>query len=440
MEDPSLILDNDEMAFCIYGLGKTGMSVIDYFNRKGFTEYRAWDDDETLRSFYGFRFSGKKGEKFFSRYLDSSQYIVLSPGININKAKLKKKLIENKHKIITDLDLFYILNPKIKTIVITGTNGKSTICKILEHVFKKNKINVRLGGNIGRPILDLNLKGDPLLIIEASSFQLAYSKFIKPNNAVILNINKDHLDWHGSFKNYLDSKFKIFSNQNNNDFAFLNNKLLIKQFVKEKYKSKLKIVNLKKYLKIKNKVKNNYLKSNVNDENMGFVYALSKIFNIKEKSLIRSFTSFKGLPHRQEIFYKKKNLVFINDSKATSFESAKLALENRKNIFWIAGGLPKKGDKLQLGNLKKNIAKTYIIGKHMKFFQKQLKGKTKLQLCKNLKKAIVSIFKDIKKIKRNEKIIVLLSPASASYDQYANFEIRGDEFKKLSRLYANKFI
>jgi len=76
----------------------------------------------------------------------------------------------------------------------------------------------------------------------------------------------------------------------------------------------------------------------------------------------------------------------------------------------------------------------------MKFFQKQLKGKTKLQLCKNLKKAIVSIFKDIKKIKRNEKIIVLLSPASASYDQYTNFEIRGDEFKKLSRLYAKKFI
>ena len=187
-------------------------------------------------------------------------------------------------------------------------------------------------------------------------------------------------------------------------------------------------------------IKNDYLKLNVNDENMSFIYSLSKIYNIKEKSLLRSLTSFKGLPHRQEIFYEKKNLVFINDSKATSFDSTKFALKNRKNIFWITGGLPKKGDKLTLGNLKNNITKTYIIGKHMKFFQKQLKGKTELKLCKNLEKAIITIFKDIKKIKGKEKITVLLSPASASYDQYKNFEIRGNEFKKLSRLYAKKFI
>ncbi len=440
MEDSSLILDNDEMTFCVYGLGKTGISVVNYFNRKKFTKYYTWDDNKTLRSNHEFKFSKNKGEKNFSQYLDSSDYIILSPGINLYKAKLKKKLVKNKKKIITDLDLFYLCNPKIKTIIITGTNGKSSTCKILEHTLRKNNINVRLGGNIGKPVLDLNLKDNPLLIIEASSFQLAHSKFIEPNQAVILNIHKDHLDWHGSFKNYLNSKLKVFSNQNNNDLAFLNNKLLIKDFIKAKYKSKLKIVSLKKYLKIKNKIKNNYLKLKVNDENMSFIYALSKIYNIKEKSLIKSFTSFKGLPHRQEIFYKKKNLVFINDSKATSFDSTKFALKDRKNIFWITGGLPKKGDRLKLGNLKNNIAKTYIIGKHMKFFQKQLKGKTELKLCKSLEKAITTIFKDIKKIKGKEKITVLLSPASASYDQYKNFEIRGNEFKKLSRLYAKKFI
>ena len=136
---------------------------------------------------------------------------------------------------------------------------------------------------------------------------------------------------------------------------------------------------------------------------------------------------------------KKKNLVFINDSKATSFDSAKFSLRNKKNIFWIVGGLPKKGDKLYLGNLTKNIIKTYIIGKNMKFFQRQLKGKIEFKLCKNLKKAIRDIFQDIKKIEKDKKITILFSPAAASYDQYDNFENRGNEFKRLSRLYAKKF-
>ncbi len=427
MKDPSLILDNDEISFCIYGLGKTGNSVVKYFTRKGFTKYKAWDDNK------------KKGKKAFSQYLDFAKYIVLSPGIRIEKAKFKKKLKQNKHKIISDLDLFYLLNPKIRTIVITGSNGKSTICKIIEHIFKKNKINVKLGGNIGKPILDLDVKGNPLIIIEASSFQLAYSKFVKPNNAVVLNVIKDHLDWHGTFNNYLNSKFKVFSNQNSQNFAFLNNKSLIKKFLKQNYKSRLRLANPKLYQKIKEKIKNNYLKFGVSDENMSFVYALSKTYRLKEKFLIKSLNSFKGLFHRQELFYKKNNVIFINDSKATSFDAARFALKNNKNIFWIVGGLPKKGDKLSLGCLKNNITKTYIIGNHMKFFQKQLNGKTKIQLCKSLKTAVLSIFKDIKKLKKYEKSTILLSPASASYDQFDNFEQRGEEFKRLSKKYAKKF-
>jgi UDP-N-acetylmuramoylalanine--D-glutamate ligase len=430
MDQPP-ILDSDIINFCIYGMGTTGHSVCNYFHRKNFKEYKVWDDDEVLRSSYGFKMNKKKGENLFSKHLDNTDYIVLSPGISLKKAKLKKKLLENKDKIITDLDLFYLFNPKIKTIVVTGTNGKSTTCKILEHVLNKNNINVKLGGNIGRPILDLNLKNQPIVIIEASSFQLAYSQYIKPDYAIILNITKDHLDWHGSYKNYVDSKFKIFKEQKKNNFAFINNKILINKFKNEKYESKLKFINLKRYNKIRYKIKNDYLNSEANKENMSFVYALSKVLNINEKSLINSLKSFKGLPHRQEIFYKKNNKTFINDSKATSFKASKLALKSNKNIFWIVGGLPKKGDKIKLGNFKKNIAKTYIIGKHMQFFQKQLKGKIKIQLCKNLKKAITTIFEDIKKIKRNEKITVLLSPSSASYDQFKNFEERGNSFKFL---------
>ena len=163
---------------------------------------------------------------------------------------------------------------------------------------------------------------------------------------------------------------------------------------------------------------------------MSFVYALSKILKINETSLVNSHKSFKGLPHRHEIFYKKDNKNFINDSKATSFEATKFALKSNKNIFWIVGGLPKTGDRFILKGIKKNITKAYIIGKHMKKFEKNLKGRVELQSCKTLKNAINSIFKDTKKIK-NKKVTILLSPASASFDQFNNFENRGNYFKKL---------
>jgi len=136
------------------------------------------------------------------------------------------------------------------------------------------------------------------------------------------------------------------------------------------------------------------------------------------------------LSHRHEIFYKKNNKIFINDSKATSFEASKFALKNNKNIFWIVGGLPKVGDRLQLGGLKKNIIKTYIVGRHMKNFEKYLKGRVDIQLCTSIKNAIISIFKDTIKIK-DKKITILLSPASASYDQFKNFVERGNYFKHL---------
>ena len=423
--------------FAIYGLGVTGRSVIHYFHKHGFKNYVGWDDDsEVFKKSIGPKYKSMRSD--FLELVNFADYIIVSPGINIDKAKLKKILLKNKQKIITDLDIFYLLNPGIKSIVITGTNGKSTTCKIIEHVLKKNNINVSLGGNIGTPILNLNLKKNPLVVIEASSFQLAYSKFIKPDYAVILNITKDHLDWHGSMDSYVQSKLKIFSLQERDNFAFINSKKLLKKFRKNKYTSKIKFINHKKYEKIKNKIENDYLNLEVNDENMSFVYALSKILKIKEKSFIKSLKSFRGLKHRHEIFYKKNNKIFVNDSKATSFIASRFALKNNKNILWIVGGLPKIGDRFQLEGVKKNIIKAYVIGKYTDHFKRFLKGKINFESCKTLNNAVDSIFKDIKNA-RERKITVLLSPASASYDQFKNFGDRGNKFKKLIRNYTKKY-
>tara|TARA_E500000178_G_scaffold323543_1_gene349227 strand:+ start:381 stop:1352 length:972 start_codon:yes stop_codon:yes gene_type:complete len=323
---------------------------------------------------------------------------------------------------------------------VTGTNGKSTTCKLIAHLLKKNKFNFSLGGNIGTPILNLKYSKNAYMIIEASSFQLEHSKFIKPNYAFFLNLTNDHLDWHGSKKNYLNSKLKIFLLQNKHHYAFLNKKLK-KVFFKKKFLGKPIIPNDKEYKKVKFKIQNSYVTSKINDENMNFVYRFAQLLRINNKSFINTMKSFKGLPHRFEIFLEKRNTIFINDSKATSFKATDLALSSLKNIYWILGGLPKKKDKLELSKFKDNIVKCYIIGRNIEFFKKQIKGKLNFKVTKNLNNSITQIIRDIKLKKNNYKNkSILLSPAAASFDQFLNFEKRGDEFKRICKKYAGKFI
>ena len=208
----------------------------------------------------------------------------------------------------------YLSNLKFKSIVVTGSNGKSTTCKIIAHLLKKNKFNVKLGGNIGTPVLNLKIKKNIFFVIEASSFQLSHSRFIHPDYAILLNITNDHVDWHGSMQAYIKSKLKIFDLQEKNNFALVNDNFK-DIFRRKKYLSKLVPVKFRDYKKIKSKIKNSYLKSSTNDENMNFVYALAKILKINDKSFIKSMSSFVGLPHRYEIFFKKKALLLSTIQK-----------------------------------------------------------------------------------------------------------------------------
>ena len=417
-------------SFLVYGLGATGKSVVRFFNKNRMQNYQVWDDNNI-------NLYKKKRPKNLLKVLEEVNYIVTSPGISLNNPN-HKKLKKYKKKIITDIDLAFMIKIYFKAIVVTGTNGKSTTCKIIYHLLKKNKRKALLGGNIGTPILNLKFQKNAYLIIEASSFQLAYSKFIRPDYAILLNITNDHLDWHGNMKNYVNSKLKIFENQKKNQYSFVNQKLK-HIFKKKNFLGKLIIPNIKKYKILKSNVKNTYLNLNINDENMLNIYELSKLIKINKKAFFQSLNSFKGLPHRYEIFLRRKNCTFINDSKATSFKATKLALKNTKNVFWIVGGLPKKEDRFILKSLKNNIIKSYIIGKNVNFFKKQINNKVKFVITRNLKNSIKQILKDVKFFNKKNNSI-LLSPASASFDQFLNFEKRGNEFKRLSKLYARKYI
>ena len=172
-----------ELSFLVYGLGLSGRSVINFFKKNGIKNFKIWDDNKKIEY-------KKYRSKNLINTLNQVDYIVLSPGISLIKSK---KLNKYKKKIITDIDLFYLFNNKPKSIVVTGTNGKSTTCKLIAHLLQKNKFRCSLGGNIGTPILDLKNFKNSFVIIEASSFQLSHSKFICPDYALFLNFSKNHL-------------------------------------------------------------------------------------------------------------------------------------------------------------------------------------------------------------------------------------------------------
>ena len=410
----------------IYGLGLSGKSCLKHLRKNN--EIEVYDDDISKKNKINKSYFLNKKKIFNYNY----DYIVLSPGIDIKNCGLKKYLLKNRPKIITEFDILCSTYPRNKKITITGTNGKSTSCEMLYKIFKLNNLDVRLVGNIGNPpLLEKNIKKKTIFIIEASSYQIYYSNYLKSNYAVILNLDTDHLERHGSINAYAKAKLKLIYNQDRYTHSFIekNNKLINKYILNKNIKSNVNRLKFNKENFFKRKIKNVYLHDKNNFKNIHFVYAISKKFYISDIKIFKALNKFKGLDFRKQIIYNENNLKIINDSKSTSFSSTSALLDNNENIHWIVGGMYKKGDILKLSKkYYKNIF-AYIIGTSKKFFIKQLKNKIKFKYIKNLKKAILIINK---KIENDKKLnTILFSPAAASFDQFKNFEERGKYFNKL---------
>jgi len=416
----------------IYGMGLTGCSVAKTLKKLKAKIY-CWDDKKNTRE------NAKKLNFPINKFwLEENlvDNIVISPGIDINKCKIKNFLRKNLNKIITDLDIFFDLNKDNLIITITGTNGKSTTCKMIEKILKTTKHNVKTLGNIGNPILTFNKrKKRYILVLEVSSYQLQYSKLFRSKHAAILNISSDHLERHQNIKNYIKIKSKVFFAQKSSDYSYINStnkytKSIIGILKKKKIKSKLISIKKSSYSLFFNKINNKYLKSQGNIENLTFAYSIAKNLKINDKAIIKALNKFKGLPHRQEIVFSNKELLCINDSKATSFDACIHSLSNYDQIYWIVGGLPKQGDHFYLKKVKNKIAKAYIIGKKVSFFKKQIGKNIPFIVSRNMNGAVNNILKDIK-LSKNLKKTILLSPAAASFDQFSNFEDRGNNFRNL---------
>ena len=413
----------------IYGFGKSGRACFKYLRKNNKIEIY---DDKKSSIPKNLKKNSINKTKLTSVNFDR---IVVSPGIDINKCTLKKYLSKNKSKIISELDIFYLNNIKNKKITITGTNGKSTTSKLLHDVLKKHGKDVRLVGNIGNPmLLEKNIKPKTIFVIEASSYQIEYSKYFKTDFAIILNISPNHLERHRTFKNYIKSKFGLIKSQKKNSFAFIekNNNFLKEELKKNKINSKIIKVNLKISNKIKKKIKNSYFENKNNLNNLKFVLEISKKLKLKNQKVFKVVNSFKELNFRQQILYKNKKLLIINDSKSTNFSSSINLLESYKNIYWLVGGRFKKGDNFVLNKKYYKNINAYIFGKRKKFFVKNLINKIKYKTFDNIKNALVEIIIDAKK-KNLSPVNIIFSPSAASFDQFSNFEERGKNFNYLVR-------
>ena len=411
----------------IYGLGKSGVSTFKFLRNKANT--------------YLFDDNLKKNQKFISlNKIPKKNFdaIIVSPGIDILNCKLSKFLKKNFNKIYTDLDIFYSYFDN-ESISITGTNGKSTTAKILYNVLLDQKKDVRLVGNIGNPLLsEKKINKKTIFVIEASSYQLDYSKIFSSKYAMILNISVDHIERHRNLKNYVNAKFKLLDSQTKNCVAFVkkNDYLIKKKLNSKNFRSKIIKVDTKKSNSFFKDIKNEYFLTETNKENLSFIFEISKKLKLKNNLLLKTINKFKGLKYRQQIILKKKNLIVINDSKSTSFASSIGILKNNQNIYWIIGGIHKKGDKLNLPKKYFKKIKAFVFGKDKKFFNNELKGKVVYENFTNLEFALKKIIKLIKKDRYPERTI-LFSPSAASFDSFKNFEERGLYFNKLSKKYLN---
>lgn len=450
----------------VYGLGISGISCAKFL-AKNHENIIATDDNNS--SIENFRKSLPENSTITLLKPDEIEYnkddiVIFSPGIPLFYPK-KHKILEIKQEknieLICDIELFYQKNSKNNFIGITGTNGKSTTTALIGFIFEKLNFNSAIGGNIGKPCFELLQNQQNFsYIFECSSYQIDLFNKIRFQIASLLNITPDHIDRHGSIEGYIEAKKKIFKNQKEGDFAIINiddeiTKKIFDELKSDKnFKANLIAISSKNRLEegisyfnneltcniLDNKFNANfdskYLKGLHNSQNIAFAFAnvicfsLAKNIKIDENLIVKAIQEFEGLKHRNQILGKYKNITFVNDSKATNAESTKNSLLAFDNIFLILGGRAKENGINDLVPLFNKVRKIYLIGEATEEFAKVLeKNNVAFEKSKELNIAFQNAFLDAKKL--NLEANIILSPACSSFDQWKNFEERGDYFCKL---------
>lgn len=371
---------------------------------------------------------------------ESIDLVIKNPGIEPSHPVVKKAL-ELGIKIVNEMEVAYSYLPEgVKIIGITGSNGKTTTTTILYNLLKLHGIDVILGGNIGYPLSEIidKVKENSVLVLEISDHQLYNLDTFKTNISVLTNICPTHLDFHGTYENYKNTKKKIFNHHTKLDKAFINYKNVDSlDITKDILSSKHYFNDDLNYYNDEGIYINNELVIELDDIKIKGVHnyenILVSLLVLKEfafnKDIIKEYLSkFNGVEHRIEVVDSKSNIDFYNDSKATNPTSTLTALKTmNKPTHLILGGMERSQDFNELNASIDVVKCIYAIGE----VTDRVDGyATRISVdcikCYTLEKAMEKIKENVQ-----EGEIVLLSPASASWDQYDKFETRGEEFKKL---------
>jgi len=436
-------LKNQKIA--VFGLGFSGLSTVKALTSAGASVY-AWDDNkdqqETAHAL-GAHISDLKNT------LDESfDALVLSPGVPLTHpiphAVVQKAQSVNV-PIIGDIELLHHANHGLKTIGITGTNGKSTTTALMVHVLNQCGVKALAAGNIGTPVLDLDLSDSDALVIELSSYQLDLCRTYTPDISILLNITPDHLDRHGDMAGYTKAKGRILKGsgvavigidtkptQDLYQAAIKNsNRQVVSVSVLEKsdvfvdeavlFDGTTRVADLTSF---------ENLKGAHNHQNIACVYAAAHSMGLNSDDIMNAVKTYGGLPHRQYKAAEINKVLYINDSKATNVEAASKALSSYENIYWIAGGLPKEGGLNGLELCLPKIKKAFLIGQAANEFKVWLDNhNVPNQISQTLDVATKDAHIEAQNSQNNAT--VLLAPACASWDQFKSFEARGDTFMKI---------
>ena len=395
--------------YAVFGLGKSGKATVDYLTARGDTVL-AWDDNEPARA----GINCTPVDKWDWAKIDA---LVLSPGITLTHPRPHyiAEAANNAGKpIICDIEILYQDNPQATFIGITGTNGKSTTTALTAHILRENGYDMAVGGNLGTPALTLGKH--KYYVIETSSYQLDLLHETRFNVAVWLNISPDHIDRHGDINGYIKAKKRIF--KNGNDIAIIgtdddHSKAVLAETKNATGFSKTNIIG-----EFPN------LPGTHNMQNINAAYLAAKAVGIADDKIIAAIKIFPGLEHRIEKVAVINGVTYINDSKATNADSSQYALACFDEIYWIIGGVPKAGGISSLTEFFPRIKKAFVIGQATDEFVATLEGKVPYSKSGTLENAVKEAFREAK------SGVVLLSPACASFDQFKNFEERGNAFKK----------
>lgn len=413
---------------------------------------------------YGYGISNQSVEKFFIKKkisyeileeyqdidLNKFDIIVKSPGIPFDDKLLIKAYNLNK-LIISDIELFSYFYPNAYLIAITGTNGKTTTTLMIQSLLK-HKRKVLVAGNIGIPIFDLddtNNFQDEILILECSSYMLANTYYFHPKIAVITNIYPNHLDNHGTFSHYVNSKLKIIQNMKEDDILIYHESLDEYEDIKNFNGQKYKIIdndNLLFFKKDDLYYQNKLLKKDYkklypglhNLLNLKMAITCGNIFKLSFNKIKNSINSLVIPNFRLSKVYQKNNLIIYNDSKSTNQLALLSAIETLKStnysIYWIGGGKNRNEDWHQLEEVFKVIDKAFIFGENKYQIASVLNDLDINYILKNtLEEIITTLPKNFVR-----PTYILFSPASQSHDQYLNYIERGETFNKLIFEYYNE--